>query len=496
MARPDQPDFLENLRHEVVEGRHWLDRVVVIGFAVLAGLAVVIFTWLYDAAFDRFMQLRSSYWWAPLIWTPAITALVVWSIRRWAPLAGGSGVPQVMVALEPGTPAHERSRFVSVKNSVAKVLGVSGAALAGLSVGRQGPSVQVAAGIMHHARRYLSPKTAITERELLVAGGAAGIAAAFNTPLGGIVFAIEELSRRLEQRSSGLMLAAIVVSGLVAVSVSGSLSYFGRVSIEVVSWSQLFWPALLIALICGLLGGLLARLLLVSFVGLPDRFCAYRRLHPVRFAALCGLGVAVIGIVTGATTLGAGHHHVRELLEADSLENHTPILFTGLKLIASWWSAWSGVPGGIFGPSLALGAGVGADVAWLTDSTQVQALIAIGMAGFLAAVIQTPITAMIIVMEMTDGHGMVLSLMASALLASLVSRMISRPLYGTMAEYMLEGVLRPGGKADAASTPAEPGPTPAPTPSTAQETQPGPAPEAPASGPPPAATPASDPRSP
>ncbi|MCU0932696.1 MAG: chloride channel protein, partial [Serpentinimonas sp.] len=70
MARPDQPDFLENLRHEVVEGRHWLDRVVVIGFAVLAGLAVVIFTWLYDAAFDRFMQLRSSYWWAPLIWTP------------------------------------------------------------------------------------------------------------------------------------------------------------------------------------------------------------------------------------------------------------------------------------------------------------------------------------------------------------------------------------------------------------------------------------------
>ena len=294
MPRQEQPDFFQNLRHEVVDGRHWLDRVVVIGFAVLAGLAVVAFTWLYDAAFERFQAIQAQFRWAPLLWTPALTAFVVWVLLKTARGAGGSGVPQVMAALEPALPKAERGRFVSLKLSLAKVLGVSGGVLAGLSIGRQGPSVQVAAGVMHHARRYLSPKTAITDRELLVAGGAAGIAAAFNTPLGGIVFAIEELSRRLEQRSSGLMLAAIVVSGLVAVSVFGNLSYFGRVTIEVVSWSELFGPGLLIAVVCGLLGGLLSRLLLVSFTGLPDRFCAYRRAHPVRFAAWCGLGVAVL----------------------------------------------------------------------------------------------------------------------------------------------------------------------------------------------------------
>lgn len=453
MPRKEQPDFFQNLRHEVINGRHWLDRVVVIGFAVLAGLAVVAFTLLYDAAFERFQALQASASWATLIWTPAITALVVWAVRATAPGATGSGVPQVMVALEPAVPKTERGRFVSIKLSVAKVLGVSGGVLAGLSIGRQGPSVQVAAGVMHHARRYLSPKTAITDRELLVAGGAAGIAAAFNTPLGGIVFAIEELSRRLEQRNSGLMLAAIVVSGLVSVSVFGNLSYFGRVSIEVVSWADLLGPGLLIAVVCGLMGGLLSRLLLVSFTGMPDRFSAYRRAHPIRFAAWCGFGVAVVGVVSQGVVNGGGHHHARELLAMTSLEEHTPFLFSGLKFIASWWSAWSGVPGGIFGPSLSLGAGVGADVAWLTESTQVQALIAIGMAAFLAAVTQTPITAMIIVMEMTEGHGMVLSLMGAALIASLVSRMISRPLYSTMAELMLERVLRQSAGAPASTTP-------------------------------------------
>ncbi len=481
MPRSPQPDFLENLRHEVANGRHWLDRVVVIGFAVLAGLAVVVFTWLYDAAFDQFSDLQSRHWWLPLLWTPTITALVVWLLRRWAPGAGGSGVPQTLVALEPRLPREQRHRFISLKLSLAKVLGVSGGVLAGLSIGRQGPSVQVAAGVMHHARRYLSPATTISDRELLVAGGAAGIAAAFNTPLGGIVFAIEELSRRLEQRSSGLMLAAIVVSGLVSVSVFGNLSYFGRVSIQVVSWADLFWPGLLIALACGLMGGLLSRLMLVSFTGLPDRICALRRAHPVRFAALCGLGVAIIGVVSDGAINGGGHHHVRELLALDSLEEHTPLLFSGLKFIASWWSAWSGVPGGIFGPSLSLGAGVGADVAWLTDSRQVQALIAIGMAGFLAAVTQTPITAMIIVMEMTDGHNMVLSLMGSALVASLVSRMISRPLYSTMAELMWTHAVRVN---------------PAASPKVVAEPPAAPPDAAPASATPPPATPHSGPHTP
>lgn len=443
-----EPDFLQNLRDEMGDGRQWLDRVIVIGYAILTGLAVVGFTLLADAAFDLYQQMRSSAWWAPLIWTPAVTALVVWAVRRWAPGAAGSGVPQLLTALAPETPTGERSRFISLKLSLAKIFAVSGGLLAGLSIGRQGPSVQVAAGIMLHARRWLSPRSGISDRELLVAGGAAGIAAAFNTPLGGIVFAIEELSRRLQERSSGLMLAAIVIAGLVAVSAFGNLSYFGRVRVDGVSWWNLLVPGALVALGCGLLGGLLSRLMLASFTGLPDRFCAYRRKRPVAFAAICGFGVAVIAVVSGGAAVGMGHQHTQELLELASAggtaQAQQPLLFTGLKFIASWLSAWTGMPGGIFGPSLSIGAGLGADVAWLLDSPHGPALIALGMCGFLAAVTQTPITAMIIVMEMTDGHGMVLSLMACALLASLVSRMISRPLYSTMSQIMMRSLREPG----------------------------------------------------
>ncbi|MBL0919192.1 MAG: chloride channel protein [Hydrogenophaga sp.] len=440
-----EPDFLQNLRDELGGGRQWLDRAIVLACAVVAGLAVVSLTLLADAATQAYGALRSLAWWTPLVWTPAVTALVVWCIRRWAPGAGGSGVPQVLVALDPATPIAERPRFVSIKVTIAKILAVSGALLAGLSVGRQGPSVQVAAGVMLHARRWLSPGSGISDRELLVAGGAAGIAAAFNTPLGGIVFAIEELSRRLNERSSGLMLAAIVIAGLVAVSAFGNLSAFGRFRVDGLSWWALLGPGLMVAIACGLIGGLLSRLMLASFTGLPDRFCAYRRKRPVAFAAMCGFVVGLIAVISGGSAVGVGHEHTRELLAAtaDPAAAHQPLVFTFLKFVASWLSAWAGVPGGVFGPSLSLGAGVAADVAWLLGSPHGTALVALGMCGLLAAVTQAPITAMIIVMEMTEGHGMVLSLIACALLASLVSRMISRPLYSTMALFMMRSLREP-----------------------------------------------------
>jgi H+/Cl- antiporter ClcA len=153
------------------------------------------------------------------------------------------------------------------------------------------------------------------------------------------------------------------------------------------------------------------------------------------------LVVAIIGLVTHGATFGAGGEEVRAMLsgEADISQ-----LYFLLKLIATWISTWCGVPGGIFAPSLSIGAGIGHDVAQLTLSADDQlilpALIAMGMAGFLAAVTQAPLTSFIIVMEMLDGRPMVLSLMASAMIASLISRLISRPLYTTLSEHMISRV--------------------------------------------------------
>ncbi|MEC5213049.1 H+/Cl- antiporter ClcA [Polaromonas sp. CG_9.5] len=437
---PHEPDFLHNLRSELSNGRLWFDRAVVLVYAIAAGLSVVGFTLLADWGFGLFERLHGLNRWAILLWTPALTAAIVWATRRHFPGAAGSGIPQVMAALDPALPPGAQGRFVSLRLTLAKIVLSTAGLMAGLSIGREGPSVQVAAGVMQHARRWLRPSSGMSHHALLVAGGAAGIAAAFNAPLAGVVFAIEELSRKLESRNSGLIITAIVLAGLMGVSTFGNITYFGVIKVPVLGWNALL-PGLLVALVCGGLGGVFARLLAISLTGSsPDRFSQWRRLHPVRFAAGGGLAIAVIGLVSDGSTFGAGSHAVAQMLAGQA---EVPSLYVLLKFIATWLAAWCGVPGGIFAPALSIGAGVGSNIALLTSPDISAALIAIGMAAFLAAVTQAPLTAFIIVMEMVDGRAMVLSLMMAAMLASLLSRMISRPLYATLAEHMIAGLQPP-----------------------------------------------------
>jgi len=437
-VRELQNDFWRNLRSEVAAGRSWRDRAVVLAYAVITGLVVVGFTMLSEAASDgfaRLVRIDGIGPWLPLVWTPALAVVLLWWTRAFAPGAQGSGIPQVMAALDERVPPHEQSQLVSLRLSLQKIVLVSGGLLAGLSIGREGPTVQVGAGVMQHARRWLSPTSGVDAHDLIVAGAAAGIAAAFNTPLGGVIFALEQLSRRRSFSHSGWVIISIVLAGLVAVSVFGNLSYFGELRAQRMGWSLLV-PGLLVALVSGLAGGLFSRLIVVSTRGLPDRFSRWRARHPLRFAAGCGLAVAVIGIVSGGATVGAGYEPTRALLEG---HGELPAFYTLLKYCATWLSAWTGLPAGVFAPSLAIGAGIGHDVAWLTGFRADEAipLVAFGMVGFLAATTQGPLTAFIIVMEMVAGHAMVLSLMAVALLASALARWVTPPMYSELATLLM-----------------------------------------------------------
>jgi H+/Cl- antiporter ClcA len=471
-VKDTDPDFWRNLRQELSGSRAWLDRAVVLAYAVLTGLVVVGFTLLSEAATHAFQLLRGANAWSPyamLLWTPALTVAVLWLTRRFVPAALGSGIPQVVRALDDDLPEHQRQWLVSLRVALYKIGLVSGGMLAGLSIGREGPTVQVGAGVMVHARRWLSKGSGIDAHDLMVAGAAAGIAAAFNTPLGGIIFALEQLSRRRGMSHSALIIVSIVIAGLVAVSVFGNLTYFGRLRVPALDWS-LLGPGLLVALVAGLAGGLFARLMVASVRGLPDVFSQWRRSHPLRFAAGCALGVAVIGLVTGGATAGAGYAPTRALLEGATVPGAEgallPGIYTLLKFCATWLSAWTGVPAGVFAPSLAIGAGIGADVARLTGLSAEMAipLIALGMVGFLAATTQGPITAFIIVMEMVAGQSMVLSLMACALLASGVARLVSRPMYGELAALL---VLPPHPEEENRPCPNKPEPEPQPAPAPA-----------------------------
>ncbi|MBB3224022.1 chloride channel protein [Pseudoduganella umbonata] len=420
----------------------WITRAVVVGAAAIAGLVVVGFSWLAESGLGLFLGMADGVWWLPLLWTPLACAAIVWVTRRHVPGAAGSGIPQVIAALDPALSGGRRPRLVSLRLSMAKIGLTSAGLLGGLSLGREGPSVQIAAGVMLAARRWLPRRSGVSAHSLLVAGGAAGIAAAFNTPLAGVMFAIEELSRTPEQRNSGLIVAGIVLAGLIAVSIHGNGTHFGVIHPGPIGLF-LVWPGLLVTLVTGAAGGLFARLLLTCLRGqsadLPTR---WRARYPVRFAAGCGLAVAIIGAVSAGATYGSGNEATRGLLENSAA---VPGGFAFLKFAATWLTAWSGVPAGIFAPSLSIGAALGHDIALLTGYTQGAALIALGMVGFLAAATQAPLTAFIIVMEMVDGHGMVLSLMACAVVASTVSRVLTPPLYTALATLQLPPRRPPGG---------------------------------------------------
>ena len=432
---PTHPHVISAVKKELYDWHLWTGRGVVIAFAAISGSTIVAFTWLTEHATAQFFQVQRLHWWVPLLWTPACTAAIVWATLRFAPGAAGSGIPQVMAALEPRAHGPFRQWFVSLRLSLAKMALTAWGLLAGLSLGREGPSVQIAAGIMCQARRLMPKRSRVSEHSLLIAGGAAGIAAAFNTPLGGIIFAIEELTRKPEQRSNGLMLAAIVFGGMMAVSANGNATYFGIIRVEKFG-SALIVPGLLVVLCAGLAGGLFSRLLLVSLAGRSlDWFSALRRRAPLKFAAACGLGVAILGVVSHGEIYGSGYAHTRAMIDN---KGEMFSLFVLFKFIATWLTTWSGVPAGIFAPSLAIGGALGNDIAQITHYPNAPTLIALGMAGFLAAVTQAPLTSFIIVMEMVDGHALVLSLMTSAAVASGISRLISTPLYPSLATMQLE----------------------------------------------------------
>jgi H+/Cl- antiporter ClcA len=448
-----QPHVFAAMRRDLGNTREWVSRIVVLVYAALAGGSVVAFTWLSNRALHGFDAIRAFHPLLPFLWTPALCAAIAWITVRFYPGAAGSGIPQVMAALDPAVTPRDRPRFVSFRLAIVKIGLTASGLLGGLAIGREGPSVQIAAGVMLHARRWLPAGSSVRPHALLVAGGAAGIAATFNAPLAGVMFAIEELSSKMEQRSSGLMVAAIVLAGMVAVSVFGNATYFGVIRVPSLELSFV-WPALVVVLMSGLLGGFFSRLLHASLVGRIRYFSPWRAAHPVWFAAGCGLVIAAIGWASGGTSFGSGYQSTRELLGGHT---SVPLTYVASRFSATWLASWSGVPGGLFAPSLAIGAGVGADVAVLTGwQADAPALIALGMAGFLAAVTQAPITAFIIVMEMVDGHSMVLSLMAAALGASVIARWLARPLYSALAQSQLARLA------------AEPRPqAPAPPPATA-----------------------------
>ena len=370
--------------------------------------------------------------------TPAAFLLAWIVVRQLAPAARGSGIPQVMAGIELSNPVHHTRtvHLLGLRVAAVKVVSSVVLLLGGGVIGREGPTIQISAAIFRAINR-LQPKgwPQLSRQIALVTGGAAGLAAAFNTPLGGIVFVVEELTQIHLSRFRMAVFTAVIIAGLTAQEFLGPYLYLGYPKIT----SPGGWftaTIMLVAIVCGLAGAVFAKTLLwlnafrKRFTTLPAQ---------AAWVLGCGLLMATLAYAVGTEGLGTGKPIINRLLfQNDGLTPWYlfPVRFAGMALSYS-----SGAAGGVFATSLSAGALLGDGLAQLAHVPVADRnlLILVSMVSFLTGVVRSPFTAAILVLEMTDRHGAIFQLLLSGLLAQGIAALVDKH---SLYEHLKAGFVR------------------------------------------------------
>jgi len=388
--------------------------------AFLAAFICVTYAWLFKIAEIAYRGIVAAHPQAIWVWTP-FCLLLSWALVIFlAPEATGSGIPQVLAAKDLNYKREKRwvDRLLSLKGVAVKIASSLLAALGGAVTGREGPTIQVSTGIFHGIGRLFRRFRSETDASAwIVAGAAAGLASAFNTPLGGIVFAIEEMSISF-RRFRTVLISSIIIAGLVSQWLLGSYLYLGYPEIGNVPIS-IIWTALGVGLVSGAFGALYG-------MGIKRLLTWRERLKTkVQWALLvlaCGLAMA--GLVFLNPHAGGSGSEVMNALLFKGEKSTWDLPF--LRAAGSLVFYVSGAAGGIFAPALAAGACTGSVLDSLFHADSANLLILLGMAGFLTGVTRTPFTAFVLVVEMTDHHVAIFPIMLSAMAAELVARPLDK----------------------------------------------------------------------
>ncbi len=423
-------------------GGVWAVCVALIG-AVCAGLGALYFEWVEDLSVLASGAVWESWRGWMFIIMPVGLGLILFLRDRYFVGSDGTGIPQTMAALKLG-PGVERDRLLSMRIAVGKVLLTTLGLFSFLSIGREGPSVQVGACFMHFVSRWAKFPAHLVARGLVLAGGAAGIAAAFNAPLAGIVFSFEEIGRSFEKENLGTLVRTVIVACGVCLIPFGDYFFYGRVDFDRTLPLEFLalgpWVAVVgIAVVGGALGGGFSRLLLVlmPFVSSLIR----RRMWVV--ALTFGLLSASLALVSDGRTLGSGYDEARAMvlegsdgyLRTLSEDEQAKIaatqadigpLYPVYRASASMLALLTGIPGGLFDPSFSVAAGLGKLTApWLEWSgAPVQGIVLLFIVAYFSGVVQSPLTSVVILVEMTGAVAFTLPLGLAAILAYEVSRRI------------------------------------------------------------------------
>lgn len=405
---------------------------------VLVGLVGGVFRWglvAFDAARPAFLEWSHSLGWWGIVFPVGLAALAAAGARamvRKVPIAAGSGV-QYVEAL-----ARDEVHPAPLAVVPVKVLGGwLGIGVGSLALGREGPTIQIGSVIGSEIARWFRLGSDVL-RELQVAMGGAGLAVAFNAPLGGAMFVFEEVMKSFRLRITLLTLVGVGTAVMVARAMLGGQPDFavpepdgGGVGLVVV--------ALVFGGVCGFLGALYNR----TILGLQDALGGFTQ-WPVEVRAACVGGLlGALGWVSPWLT-GGGEPTNQHLFDVGGSLSFL-LLLLAVRWVVGPLSYATGNPGGIFSPLLLVGAVLGCLLAVvmtrLGTGFESDALAMVGMAAFFAAVVRAPFTAVILIAEMTGSATLVLPMLAAAFAATAVATLVGNPpIYDSLRERMLRAI--------------------------------------------------------
>jgi CIC family chloride channel protein len=412
--------------------RHLFPRAALVGLA--AGLVASFFR-IVLAGTDSLRNnvIHWSYqhpgigWIFPVIFSMLGAALSVFLVRRFAPETSGSGIPHLEAVLHRLRTLHWR-RVLPVKFA-AGALAIG----SGLAMGREGPTVQMGGAVGAAISSWL--KSRPRERRTLIAAGAgAGLAAAFNAPLAGVIFVLEEIQRDFHPFVFGATFLAAAIADIVARLLSGAFPVF-----SIPNYSTPPTGALPIFAILGILAGLLGVAFNRGLLGMLNRLA----LLPGKYRLACAASIGAIAGIAGwfyPIVVGGGHSLAELTLAGGFVLTAIPLLFI-VRFFLTISSYSTGAAGGIFAPLLALGSLLGlaigqvAHIAWPTAVPEPAVFAVVGMAAYFTAIVRAPLTGIVLIVEMTGNYNQMLPLLVSCFCAYVVAEYLKNlPIYEALLE--------------------------------------------------------------
>lgn len=374
----------------------------------------------------------SGSWVTMLLWMSVliVTGLLVAAVTRWEPMISGSGIPQIEAEMA----GYLKPNWWRVM--IGKLSGGFLCIFGGLSLGREGPSIQLG-GMTGKGISRLLGRFRLEEHFLITCGASAGLSAAFNAPLAGVMFALEEVHRNFSAVIMLSCMAASITADFVSKYIFGLEPVF-RFTVEGMIPLQSYGIVLGLGLLCGVLGAFYNTVLLASQTAYRKlTFLSQRGKILLPFFCAAGLGF------TMPQVLGGGHEMI-DLLSEGNLALQGILVLLAAKFVFSMISFGSGAPGGIFFPLLVLGAYIGGAYGTVlieycnVDPAYAQNLIIIAMAALFASIVRAPITGIVLISEMTGSFSHLLTLSAASLIAYIVADVLgSAPVYESLTQRLL-----------------------------------------------------------